>query len=161
MAGPNTRPASGLPGIDYLSSATAHLDPPLLAVDTAAMHANVADLRRRAAGTPIRLASTSIRVRSVIDNLLADNSGAFHAVMASSVREASWLARSGITDVLVGYPSTERDALSVVLADRVLSGRITLMVDSVAHLGVRHVDMPATSMRVWRAIQDAKKGSTN
>jgi len=35
------------------------------------------------------------------------------------------------------------------------------VVDSVAHLGVRHVDMPATSMRVWRAIQDAQKGSTN
>ena len=35
------------------------------------------------------------------------------------------------------------------------------VVDSVAHLGVRHVDMPATSMRVWRAIQEAQKGSTN
>ena len=27
--------------------------------------------------------------------------------------------------------------------------------DAVAHLGVRHVDMPATPMRVWRAIQQA------
>ncbi|MCO7220700.1 xanthine dehydrogenase family protein molybdopterin-binding subunit [Klenkia sp. PcliD-1-E] len=35
------------------------------------------------------------------------------------------------------------------------------VVDSVAHLGVRHVDMPATSMRVWRAIREAQKGSTN
>lgn len=38
------------------------------------------------------------------------------------------------------------------------------VIDSVAHLGVRHVDMPATSMRVWKAVQAAQQtqnGSTN
>jgi carbon-monoxide dehydrogenase large subunit len=30
------------------------------------------------------------------------------------------------------------------------------VVDAVAHLGVRHVDMPTTPMRVWRAIQQAQ-----
>ena len=29
------------------------------------------------------------------------------------------------------------------------------IIDAVAHLGVRHVDMPATPMRIWRAIQSA------
>ena len=29
------------------------------------------------------------------------------------------------------------------------------VVDAVAHLGVRHIDMPATAERVWRAIADA------
>lgn len=29
------------------------------------------------------------------------------------------------------------------------------VIDAVAHLGVRHIDMPATPHRVWRAIQDA------
>ncbi len=29
------------------------------------------------------------------------------------------------------------------------------IVDAVAHLGVRHIDMPATPMRIWRAIQAA------
>ncbi len=29
--------------------------------------------------------------------------------------------------------------------------------DALAHLGVRHVDMPATPQRVWQAINDAKK----
>jgi carbon-monoxide dehydrogenase large subunit len=29
------------------------------------------------------------------------------------------------------------------------------VVDALSHLGVRHVDMPATSERVWRAIRDA------
>jgi carbon-monoxide dehydrogenase large subunit len=30
------------------------------------------------------------------------------------------------------------------------------VVDAVAHLGVRHVDMPTTPMRVWRAVQVAR-----
>jgi carbon-monoxide dehydrogenase large subunit len=34
---------------------------------------------------------------------------------------------------------------------------INAVVDALAHLGVRHVDMPATPERVWRAIRDAKK----
>ena len=33
------------------------------------------------------------------------------------------------------------------------------VVDAVAHLGVRHIDMPATAERVWRAIQSAAVGS--
>jgi len=31
------------------------------------------------------------------------------------------------------------------------------VVDALAHLGVRHLDMPATPERVWRTIRDAKK----
>src|SRR5205823_2644621 len=30
------------------------------------------------------------------------------------------------------------------------------VVDALSHLGVRHVEMPTTPERVWRAIQDAK-----
>src|SRR6202035_1707456 len=29
------------------------------------------------------------------------------------------------------------------------------VVDALSHLGVRHIDMPLTAERVWRAIQDA------
>ena len=31
------------------------------------------------------------------------------------------------------------------------------VVDAVAHLGVRHIDMPATSERVWRAMHEARE----
>jgi aerobic carbon-monoxide dehydrogenase large subunit len=34
------------------------------------------------------------------------------------------------------------------------------VVDAVAHLGVRHVDMPTTPMRIWRAIQQAEQART-
>ena len=36
------------------------------------------------------------------------------------------------------------------------------IIDAVSHLGVRHIDMPATSRRVWQAIQQtatAESGS--
>jgi carbon-monoxide dehydrogenase large subunit len=28
--------------------------------------------------------------------------------------------------------------------------------DALAHLGIRHIDIPASPQRVWRAIQEAK-----
>jgi carbon-monoxide dehydrogenase large subunit len=33
------------------------------------------------------------------------------------------------------------------------------VVDALAHLGVRHLDMPCTPQRVWRAIRDARAGT--
>lgn len=33
------------------------------------------------------------------------------------------------------------------------------VVDALSHLGVRHIDMPCTSMRVWEAIRAAESGS--
>jgi carbon-monoxide dehydrogenase large subunit len=33
------------------------------------------------------------------------------------------------------------------------------VVDAVSHLGIRHIDMPCTSERVWRAIRDAQAGT--
>jgi carbon-monoxide dehydrogenase large subunit len=33
------------------------------------------------------------------------------------------------------------------------------VVDAVSHLGIRHIDMPTTAERVWRAIEAARAGS--
>ena len=33
------------------------------------------------------------------------------------------------------------------------------VIDAVAHLGVRHIDMPTTPQRVWTAINEAQKAS--
>jgi carbon-monoxide dehydrogenase large subunit len=35
------------------------------------------------------------------------------------------------------------------------------VIDAVAHLGIRHIDMPCTSERVWREIQKARKGNVS
>ena len=49
-----------------LDDATADLDPPLAVLDLDALDANAADLVRRASGTPIRVASKSVRYRGVL-----------------------------------------------------------------------------------------------
>jgi carbon-monoxide dehydrogenase large subunit len=33
------------------------------------------------------------------------------------------------------------------------------VVDAVSHLGIRHIDMPCTAQRVWRAIDAAERGA--
>lgn len=118
--------------LDALTAATAHLDPPLIALDLAAVRANAADLVRRAGGKPVRVASKSVRCRYVLDLALA--TAGFAGVMAYSVREAVWLVRTGVTDVLLGYPSADRGALAELGSDPSLHGAITLMVDHVQQL---------------------------
>jgi carbon-monoxide dehydrogenase large subunit len=34
------------------------------------------------------------------------------------------------------------------------------VIDAVAHLGVRHIDMPTSPQRVWRALQAARTSRT-
>ncbi|MEO6886465.1 MAG: alanine racemase, partial [Jatrophihabitantaceae bacterium] len=118
--------------LDALTAATAHLDPPLIALDLSALRANAADLVRRAAGTPVRVAAKSVRCRAVLEIALA--TPGFAGVMAYSVREAIWLTRSGIQDILLGYPSVDRGALAELAADPALVQAITLMVDDVQQL---------------------------
>ena len=118
--------------LDALTAATAHLDPPLAALDLDALDRNAADLLRRANGTPLRIASKSVRCRWVLDRVLA-NPGV-RGVMAYSVREAIWLVHHGVRDVLLGYPSVDRGALTELAADENLRDAITLMADDPAQL---------------------------
>jgi D-serine deaminase-like pyridoxal phosphate-dependent protein len=115
-----------------LSAATAQLDPPLAALDVAALQRNARELVRRAAGTPIRLASKSIRCRWVLDNVLAQQG--FRGVMAYSLAEARWLAGHGVGDILLGYPTADRRELSLLAADPQLLAEVTLMIDDVRQL---------------------------
>jgi carbon-monoxide dehydrogenase large subunit len=35
---------------------------------------------------------------------------------------------------------------------------LNAVIDAVSHLGVRHIDMPATPEKVWAAINEARSG---
>ena len=87
---------------------------------------------RRAGGTPIRVASKSLRVRALLTAVLARPG--FRGVMAYSVAEALWLVSCGIEDVLVAYPSVDRAALAALVASPEALAQITLTVDDPAHL---------------------------
>lgn len=122
-----------------LLSATAPLSAPLAALDAPALWANADDLVRRAAGVPVRVASKSVRVRSVIERTLARPG--FAGVMSYSLAESCWLVDQGVTDdVLLAYPTVDRAGL-LLLTERSIEGErrraaITLMIDSVEALRV-------------------------
>lgn len=120
-------------------------------VDLDAFDANANDLARRASGTPIRLASKSIRVPSLIQRAL-DHPG-FSGILAYNLREALWLCSQGISkDIVVGYPSVDRLALTRLANDEQARQVITLMVDDTAHLDliaeVNHGTSSKTPIRI-------------
>ncbi len=129
-----------------LTAATAHLDPPLAALDIATLRANAADLVRRAGGKPVRVASKSVRCRAVLELALA--TPGFTGVMGYSVREAIWLVRNGVRDVLLGYPSADRGALAELAADPALADAITLMVDGPEQLELIRAAAGDAALRV-------------
>jgi D-serine deaminase-like pyridoxal phosphate-dependent protein len=131
---PWTDPATYWP---MLSAATAELDPPYGAIYLPALAHNAHEMLRRANGTTIRVASKSIRARSIIDAALA--LPGFAGVLSYTLPEALWLAEGDevhlpIEDVVVGYPSVDRSAIRRLATSKELAARVTLMVDSVEQL---------------------------
>lgn len=114
-----------------LSAATESLDTPFGAISVPALSWNAHDMLRRAKGTTIRVASKSLRVRGVIDAVLA--LPGYKGVLAYTLPEALWLAET-IDDVVVGYPTVDRTALAALGSSPKLAKRVTLMIDSVAQL---------------------------
>lgn len=123
--------------LDRLTAATGELDPPLAALDLTTLRSNAADLLRRAGGTPVRVASKSVRCRAVLEETLGTGltaAGGFRGIMAYSLREALWLVGLGARDVLMGYPTVDRGAIAALAADPVATESITLMIDDDAQL---------------------------
>ncbi|RLU92217.1 alanine racemase [Streptomyces griseocarneus] len=114
--------------------ATASLDAPLAVVDLRAFDANAADLVRRAGGKPVRVASKSVRCRALLERVLARDG--FSGVMAYSLAESLWLARAGVPDVLLAYPSADRAGFAELTADPKLAAAVTVMVDDPAQLAL-------------------------
>jgi D-serine deaminase-like pyridoxal phosphate-dependent protein len=110
--------------------ATSELDPPFAVIDLDAFDYNVCELFRRAAGVPLRLASKSLRVRSLQDRALA---AGFAGTLCFTLAEALWLAGLGADDLVVAYPTVDRQALRA-LARGPARERVTVMVDCREHL---------------------------
>ncbi|MGW3107356.1 amino acid deaminase/aldolase [Streptomyces sp. NPDC001100] len=112
--------------------ATAHLDAPLAIVDLDAFDANADDLVRRAGGKPVRVASKSVRCRTLLERVLARDG--FAGLMSFTLAESLWLARSGFDDVLLAYPSADHAAFAELTSDPKLAAAVTVMIDDPAQL---------------------------
>lgn len=109
-----------------IESAVADTPGPVGVIALDALHHNALDLLVRAGGVPIRVASKSVRVRGVLDAVLA--LPGYHGIMAYTLAEALWLAEDH-DDILLGYPSVDREAIARLALDDRAAQRITLMVD--------------------------------
>ena len=120
------------PAAARLSAATADLPGPIAVVDLDAFDANAATLVQLAAGTPVRIATKSLRSRPLIERALGRDG--FRGLMCYAVREALWWARDGHDDLLVAYPSVDVPALAELAADPALTRAVIVMIDSVEHV---------------------------
>ena len=84
---------------------------PFAFVDLDALDANADAMLARAGGKPIRVASKSVRCRAVLERVAARGAG-FQGVLCFTVPEALMLAEAGHRDLLVAYPSADRQAIS-------------------------------------------------
>jgi D-serine deaminase-like pyridoxal phosphate-dependent protein len=114
-------------------AATAGLEPPFAIVDLAAFRRNAADLARRAAGKPIRVASKSVRCRALLGDVL--RMPGFRGILAYTLPEALWLARTHVSDdIVVAYPTANAAVLAELSADPSCARSVTVMVDCAEHL---------------------------
>ncbi|HEY8304337.1 MAG TPA: amino acid deaminase/aldolase [Solirubrobacteraceae bacterium] len=130
--------------LESLERATADLEAPFAVVDLDAFWKNAADMERRAAGKPIRLASKSVRCRALQERVL-ERPG-FEGTLAFTLPEALWLADEGFEEIVVAYPSTDRRTLHLLahLHERTPGAHVAVMVDSIAQLDL----IEAASRRV-------------
>lgn len=130
--------------------ATSDLDAPIAALHLPSLRANIADLRRRAGGTRIRIASKSVRARGVLEAALGPRlrgDDLVRGIMAYSLDEALWLFDSGADDVLMGYPTVDRGALGRLGVSSGALEAVTLMVDHPRQLEIAR-DAGASGARI-------------
>jgi D-serine deaminase-like pyridoxal phosphate-dependent protein len=131
--------------LSRLRAATAHLDAPFALVDLDAFRANAQDMVRRAGGKPIRVASKSVRCRSLLNDVLARDG--YRGVLSFTLPEALWLHVHGTRDLLVAYPTADRSALRALVADADAASEIAIMVDDRAQLDLVDAALPPAGER--------------
>ncbi len=133
---------------DRLETAFAGRDAPFAFVDLDAMWSNAHEMLGRAGPKPIRVASKSLRCRELLERVVAHDPR-FRGLMTFTLAETLWLRAHGFDDLLLAYPTADRDALAQLGALEG-DGRPIVMVDSAEHLDLieRALPSPAAPIRV-------------
>jgi D-serine deaminase-like pyridoxal phosphate-dependent protein len=109
--------------------------PPFAFVDLDALHANARFMLAQADGTPIRIASKSVRSVGVLRRILELDAG-FEGILSYTLPEALFLADQGFENIVVAYPTADHQALAELVELTVTepSSAPVPMVDSSPHL---------------------------
>jgi D-serine deaminase-like pyridoxal phosphate-dependent protein len=142
MAATAVEPVTGARERSYeeLESIFSGIEAPYALVDLDAMWSNAREMLDRAAGTPIRVASKSVRCRALLAAIL-EHDPSFRGLMTFTLPESLWLHGHGFEDLLLAYPTADRGALAE-LARLESDRRPILMVDSTEHLDYIEAAVP-------------------
>ncbi len=113
----------------------AAIEAPFAFVDLDAMGANATEMLGRAGSKPIRVASKSLRCRSLLERILRGDPR-FEGLMTFTLPETLWLAEHGFENLLLAYPTADTEALSELALRSVANpaGAPIVMVDCREHL---------------------------
>ena len=113
----------------------AEVEAPFAFVDLEAMWANAEAMLGRAGEKPVRVASKSIRCRSLLEAILGRDDR-FRGLMTYTLPETLWLAEQGFEDLLLAYPTADSGALEELALRSAANpdGAPIVMVDCVEHL---------------------------
>lgn len=136
-----SRPTAAAPGFDAATrkrrydAAFAAIDPPFAFVDLDAMWINSKRMLSRAQPKPIRIASKSLRCRQLVRRILNSDAG-YQGQLCFTLPEAIWLDEQGFDNLVVAYPTTDRDALRALatITAQDPDTAPVIMVDSSEHL---------------------------
>ena len=106
---------------------------PLAYVDLDLFDENIKSLKARAGSKHIRIASKSVRCTTLLQRILSADDQ-FQGIMAYHPDEAIYLSQLGYDNILLGYPYTHSNHISVILEERQKGKDIVFMVDSKTHL---------------------------
>jgi D-serine deaminase-like pyridoxal phosphate-dependent protein len=152
---------------------------PFAYVDLDLLDTNIGQILQRAQGTPIRVASKSVRCVAILKRIMQANA-TFQGIMCYTALEAAHLAKQGFDDLLVAYPCWHETHVAAACEQIKQGKNIILMVDAVEHiqhlaaLVAKHgvilplcldidlsMDIPGLHFGVWRSsifgVDDALK----
>ncbi|MFQ5629162.1 MAG: amino acid deaminase/aldolase [bacterium] len=118
---------------------------PFAFVDLDLFEENIRQVKRRAGEKSIRVATKSIRCRSLVKKILDDDSQ-FIGLMCYSADEAVFLSRNGFDDILVAYPFWDDGQIEAIIGELKKGKTIVQMIDCEAH--VERIDAIAQKFQI-------------
>jgi D-serine deaminase-like pyridoxal phosphate-dependent protein len=106
---------------------------PALILDLDILNRNIEEIKTRAKGMNIRIASKSVRSLEILKMVLS-SSDQFQGILCFSAEEAIYLSDNELDDLLIAYPTNQTSIIEKVIQKTAIKKNIKLMVDSISHV---------------------------